>query len=126
MTQNNHSRDHIARLIGWLVSYEHNQLGESFEIRAGRTLVSSEDSEGERTLTLEADDICSPHSAMRASSTHRVMVQDVFSTHGTFVTRGGSRNEEKVSGPIEVKHGDWLRFGQNVKYQVCLIEAPVK
>ena len=112
------------RLVGWLVSYALDSKGKTFEIRAGRSLLSSEGSRETRVITVADDSIAAPHAALSASVRHRVMIQDIFSDSGTYVTKGAGQKEFKVSSPTEINHGDWVRVGDNVRLQVCLIDGP--
>jgi hypothetical protein len=119
-----HEREKSNRLVGWLVSYGLSDLGAAYEIRAGRTFVSTKDGAGDRTIQLDDSSIASPHLAIRATQKHRVKVQDIFSDRGTFVRRSDSHDEQKIEGPVEVGHGDWIRIGDSVRFQVCLIDGP--
>jgi hypothetical protein len=112
------------RLVGWLISYAMDENGFTYEIRSGRSLIGSEDDPTARLLTLEDKSISAPHLALKASAKHKVMIQDIFSEHGSFVIREGSDKEEVISGPTELRHGDWLRVGKNSRFQVCLIDGP--
>ena len=112
------------RLVGWLVSYANDELGSYHQIRAGRTLISADKSSDTRVITVAERDVSSPHLALSASARHRVLIQDIFSEHGSYLTRGDGKNEMKVTGPIEVEHGDWLRIGDGTRFQVCLIDGP--
>lgn len=116
--------DEQGRLIGWLVSYSDDELGGSHEIRAGRTIIGGEELDGERVITVTDASVSNPHSAFRASTKHRILVQDIFSENGTYLQRNGAGEEEKITSPIELRHGDWIRFGKADRYQLCLIDAP--
>jgi hypothetical protein len=111
------------RLVGWLISYALDRMGKAFEIRSGRTFLGNQEL-GERSITLNAEDISIAHAALSASTHHKVVLQDVFSQSGTFIAQSGAAQEQRVQGPIEVKHGDWLRFGNKTRFQVCLIDGP--
>lgn len=111
------------RLVGWLVSYQLEDLGKAYEIRVGRTLIGGKGSGNGRMIALDTRDVSSPHVAMNASPKHRLMAQDVFSESGSFVARADSGDERPLSGPTELKHGDWLRIGTSMRFQVCLIEG---
>lgn len=113
-----------TRLVGWLVSYEMDQKGKSFEIRAGRSLLSSDNAQDKRVITVRENSISAPHVALSASPRHKVMVQDIFSEFGTFLTKAASGKEVEVQGPTELEHGDWLRIGDKTRLQVCLIDGP--
>jgi len=112
------------RLIGWLVSYGLDANGESFEIRAGRTMIGSRGNSGDRAIAITEETISAPHSALSASTRHTLTVQDIFSNHGSYISKAGSSSENKINGPVELEHGDWLRIGKNTRLQVCLIDGP--
>jgi hypothetical protein len=117
-----------SRLVGWLISYAVDEKGAYHEIRAGRSLITSLDGSDQileqKVISIDGAGIDLPHAALKASSKHRLMLNDVFSQQGTYIRKAGSNSESKVEGPIEVGHGDWLRFGAESRFQVCLIDAP--
>ena len=117
------SPDSKTRLIGWLVSYAENAKGTAHEIRAGRTIISSADLPGERLILLAQKDLDTPHLALMASPSHRVVAQDIFSQQGSFVVKGRNGAEQAISGPTEIEHGDWIRLGSKTRFQVCLIDS---
>jgi hypothetical protein len=112
-----------SRLVGWLVSYGLDSQGASYEIRAGRLFVSSAPAGDVRTISVSENTVSSPHLAVSASPKHQVLIQDIFSEHGTYLTKAGSDKEQKVSGPTLLSHGDWVRIGERTRFQVCLIET---
>ena len=112
-----------ARLVGWLVSYGLDSKGAAFEIRAGRLFVSSAASSDVRTIEISENSVSAPHLAVSASTKHQVLIQDIFSEHGTYITKFGTDKEQKISGPTTLNHGDWLRVGEKTKFQVCLIDS---
>lgn len=111
------------RLVGWLVSYQLDEQGAAYEIRAGRSFLSSKSMQGDKIITVAEPSVCSPHLALSASAKHRVVIQDIFSKHGSYLTRSGSRDEKEISGPVEVEHGDWIRVGERTRFQVCMIHG---
>lgn len=112
------------RLIGWLVSFGIADTGVAYEIRQGRTFISG-GSDGEaRTIALVDESVSAPHLAMNASPKHKVLVQDIFSDEGSFLCKSNSAEEMRITGPVYVEHGDWLRVGSNTRFQVCLIDGP--
>lgn len=115
---------HPNRLIGWLVSYEEDEFGSAHEIRLGRTLISAENGIQARCITIPNGELSSPHSAVNATAKHRVFIQDIFSEQGTYVTRSSKEESESVEGPVELRHGDWLKFGEGHRFQLCLIDRP--
>lgn len=112
------------RLIGWLVSYQDNEMGESHEIRTGRTLISSKNGLDGKVIELQESSIAAPHSAMSARSNHQLVLQDIFSESGTYLRRGNGKKEVQVNEPVELEHGDWIRIGEHSRFQVCLIDGP--
>ncbi len=123
-SRNRGNKAKAQRLIGWLVSYQNDEMGESHEIRSGRTLISSKNGLDGKVIEINEQSIAAPHSAMSASQQHQLVLQDIFSPSGTFLQRSSDKEEQKVDGPIEVHHGDWIRVGEETKFQVCLIDAP--
>ena len=112
------------RLLGWLVSYGLDAKGAAFEIRAGRSLITAEKSGDKHTIAVREETISTPHAAINAvSRDHVVLLQDIFSDYGTFITRAGEREEIPVEGPVALEHGDWVRIGETVRFQVCLIDG---
>ncbi|MFM1847660.1 MAG: Inner rane component of cytoplasmic domain [Pseudomonadota bacterium] len=112
------------RLLGWLVSYGLDQRGAAFEIRAGRTIITAGPAQGTHTISVQDETISSPHAAINAvSRDHVVLLQDIFSEFGTFITRSGERDESPVEGPVVLRHGDWVHIGETVRFQVCLIDG---
>lgn len=112
------------RLIGWLVSYAENSLGEAHEIWSGRTFISSQRNSSGNTIEVNVSDVSAPHLAMSASVKHRVLVQDIFSDQGSAVQKSGQQQEQPLRGPMEIDHGDWIRVGKQTRFQVCLIDGP--
>jgi hypothetical protein len=112
------------RLVGWLVSFAKDANGAAYEIRAGRSLLSGSKQADQRIIYVDEPSVSGPHAALSASTRHRLMVQDIFSQSGTYLTRSNSDKELPVSGPIEIEHGDWLRVGETARFQVCLIDGP--
>lgn len=112
------------RLIGWLISYAMSDKGVSYELRSGRYLVTSKDGMDERTISVHDDTVSAPHVAMSASNKHVLLVQDIFSEHGTYICKSDSGQEVPVTGPVVLSHGDWLRIGEKTRFQVCLIDGP--
>lgn len=128
-TSNVARRDPLAerkenRLVGWLVSYGLDAQGAAFEIRAGRTMITAGKSDGVHTISVLDETVSTPHAAINAVVRDQVvLVQDIFSECGTFITRSGERDEVPVEGPVVLNHGDWLHIGETVRFQVCLIDG---
>ncbi len=97
-----------AVLMGFLVSYDGNELGRFWPLHQGRLVVG-------RSQAADALDIAIDHGATSArhaqllttAQPSRVSVQDLGSTNGTFV------NDQRLTpGQAQmVTHGDRIRFG---------------
>lgn len=85
MTRNKGMNDSSGRLVGWLVSYGLDDAGASYEIRSGRSLVSSEEVDANTTVIVKEETISSPHLALKASDEHVVLAQDIFSGSGSYL-----------------------------------------
>lgn len=89
------------RLVGFLVTYSHDSMGQAFEIREGRHIIGRTNG-----------DICLPSDTMM-SSEHAVLLyrrgkfhfEDKLSTNGSFI------NGEEVSGQIELHNYDRIKMG---------------
>jgi FHA domain len=108
-------------LCGFLVTFDHNDMGDYIELRSGRLIVTSEE-EGNGNLLCIRDQSVSPmHAIMRVTAGSELQVLDQLSESGTKVFRLGSDEEEFLSGEkAALKHGDVVVFGDR-KYHVCLL-----
>ena len=113
-----------GRLIGWLISFGLDQGGFAYEIRSGRSLISSTSSNDKGMLTVVHKSVSSPHAALSASSEHKVLLQDIFSDCGPYIRKPKQDSEQRVTAPTEIQHGDWVRIGAETRFQVCLIDGP--
>ena len=112
------------RLVGWLVSYGQNEMGASYELRSGRCFISSAEV-GEATILVDDEHVCSPHAALKTSRKHAIVLQDVFSKYGTYLSKGDNK-ETRLAAPVNLEHGDWIRVGESTRFQVCIIDGPSK
>lgn len=121
-----------TRLLGWLVSYGLDKDGAAFEVRRGRTFISSSplfqlngngNGPDNRCIALPEDGVSSLHVAFLGTAQNKIIMQDIFSDHGTYLTKSGKTDEQKVAGPVELGHGDWVRVGERIRFQVCLIDG---
>jgi hypothetical protein len=108
-----------GRLVGWLVSYEHPD-GRAIELRAGRFFVTGT-SIRPTDLILEDQSISTPH-ALMAISENGLQLQDLMSERGTFVRLQGEAQYTREEGVVEVRHGDWIRFG-DVEFLLTIVPA---
>ena len=113
------------RLIGWLVSYALDPKGYTFELRSGRSLITSETEQADSVLNVINKSVSSPHAAMNATKNHQLFIQDIFSEAGSYIQKAGSDAEIAIKGTTNVEHGDWIRIGKSTKFQVCLIDESV-
>lgn len=118
--------DRRGRLVGWLVSYGLNDRGVAHEVRSGRTFLGSEDDRSGTVIVVDESSIDTLHLAIKANQKHRVVVQDVFSRTGTFIQKGGADQEERLEGPTEIEHGDWMRVGNSTRFQFCQIQVAAR
>ena len=115
------------KLIGWLVSYQNSDRGSYYEIREGRSFIANGGVTGERIIAIDDATLSNPHTVIQASSDFRLELQDVFTKAGTFIRKSGASQETALhGGPTELEHGDWVRIGEQTKFQVCLINGGSK
>ena len=113
------------RLIGWLVSYALDENGFSYKLIAGRTFIGKTKNSEIRTLSIDDDSISSPHLVFKANENNKLYAEDVFSDVGSFIQHPNGE-EEPIIGPTELSHGDWIRVGNDTRFQVCLIDEQSK
>jgi hypothetical protein len=100
----------IARpiLVGFLVSFDGNELGRFWPIHQGRLLVGRSQAADSLDVAIDHGATSARHAQLIAlAQPSRVSVQDLGSTNGTFI------NEQRISPgqPQLVAHGDRIRFG---------------
>jgi cell division septation protein DedD len=105
-----------GRLFGWFVSFASPE-GAAVELREGRFFVTSSNVRG-TDLVLNDDSVSAPHALVVVES--GLVVQDLVSESGVFVKRAGSSNFKQEIDPVELFHGDSVRFG-NVEFIVSLL-----
>ena len=109
-----------GRLFGWLVSFE-SADGRAIELREGKFFVTGTSIRG-TDLVIEDPSISTPHAMMSVNAERGLLIQDLMSDRGIFVRageRGQYRREENL---VEVKHGDWIRFG-DVEFLVTIVPS---
>ncbi len=109
-------------LVGFLVSFDRIEFGEAYELREGRSIVSSDvPSGGGRVILLKDESISSMHAIIKADDDGSVMVLDQLSDRGTFLTKSGGQETIQLEGERALlNHGDELKFGERT-FKVCLI-----
>lgn len=108
-----------GRLFGWLVSYE-NPDGRAIELRVGRFFITGSSIRGS-DLILEDQSISTPH-ALVAITENGFQLQDLMSERGTFVRQQGEAQYTREDGVVEIRHGDWIRFG-DVEFLVTIVPS---
>lgn len=110
-----------SRLVGFLISFDNNEFGEMFEVRAGRWIITSRQTEQGECLVIKDQSISPMHAVVRVTKEGKVQILDQLSEYGTGITKVGSTEETDVSGSMtEVEHGDMVRFGKR-HFVVCLV-----
>lgn len=107
-----------GRLFGWLVSYE-DPDGEATELREGKFFVTQE-SLKRSDLVIDDPSISTPHAMVSVSTDRGVMIQDLMSDAGVHVRERGTEEYKREEEPVQIFHGDWIRFGE-VEFLVTLI-----
>lgn len=106
-----------SRLVGWLVSFS-TPTRSAIELREGKFFVGG-NSLKPNDLVLEDPSISTPH-AMVAVEAGRLQIQDLMSEAGVYRKRQGETDFTQFGEPFEVKHGDWIRFG-NIDFLITMI-----
>jgi pSer/pThr/pTyr-binding forkhead associated (FHA) protein len=109
-----------GRLFGWLVSFE-SPDGRAIELREGKFFVTGSSIRG-TDLVIEDASISTPHALMSVSADHGLLIQDLMSERGVFVRPGDRGQYKREDGVVELKHGDWVRFG-DVEFLVTVVPA---
>lgn len=107
-----------SRLFGWLVSYK-NSSGAAIELREGKTLLTGS-SLKKGDLVIDAPSISTPHAMFTMRSDSGLFVQDLMSERGVWVRRKQEDTYQREEDGIELKHGDWVRFGDE-EFLVSLV-----
>ncbi len=107
-----------GRLFGWFVNFA-EPGGSSIELREGRFFVTNQ-SLKKTDLVLEDPSVSTPHAMVVINTEVGLQIQDLMSDRGIFVREGEAGAYRKEIDPVELKHGDWVRFG-DVEFLVSLI-----
>ncbi len=106
-----------SRLVGWLVSFS-TPTRSSHELREGKFFISGSSIKA-NDLVINDASVATPH-AIVAVESGRLQVQDLMSDAGVFRRLAHESDFVAYAEPFELKHGDWVRFG-NVDFQVTMI-----
>jgi pSer/pThr/pTyr-binding forkhead associated (FHA) protein len=107
-------------LFGWLVSYE-NPDGRAIELREGKFFVTGSSIKA-TDLVIEDASISTPHALMSVSGESGLKIQDLMSERGLFVRSREGGQYRREEGTVELKHGDWVRFG-DVEFLVTVVPS---
>jgi pSer/pThr/pTyr-binding forkhead associated (FHA) protein len=94
--------------MGFLVSFDGNELGRFWPVHQGRLIVGRSQSTDGLDIAIDHGATSARHAQLIASAQpSRVSVQDLGSTNGTFI------NDQRLApGHVQlVAHGDRIRFG---------------
>lgn len=110
-----------GRLIGFLVSFDHNPNGSYVELRPGRLIISCNKEASGSCLFIPDSSVSPMHAIMRVAEGGVVQVLDQLSEAGTRIRRAHGGEEEFLSGDkSNAAHGDVIFFGER-KFHVCLL-----
>lgn len=101
-------RNLMAVLMGFLVSYDGNEVGRFWPLYQGRIVVGRAQATEGLDIAIDHGATSARHAQLIAASTpSRLSVQDLGSTNGTFI------NDQRLApGHAQmVAHGDQIRFG---------------
>lgn len=101
-------RNMAAVLMGFLVSYDGNELGRFWPLHQGHLVVGRSQAADSLDIAIDHGATSARHAQLLTSAQpSRVSVQDLGSTNGTFV------NDQRLApGQAQmVAHGDRIRFG---------------
>ena len=106
-------------LTGFLVSFQDNPEGDYFVLRAGRLIVSSDDSAKGSLLFLKDETVSPMHAIIRVAEKN-VMILDQLSENGTSVKRVDGEQLELSGDKANLENGDEISFGDKT-FKVCLL-----
>lgn len=106
-----------GKLVGFLVSFETNALGDFWVLRSGQLRVGRKDAAEGLAVAIEHPTVSSNHAVLHCDPDNQVFrVEDAGSANGTML------NGRPIAGqgPREVRDGDELRFGAyNAVLKLC-------
>lgn len=116
------NRNNKGKLVGFLVAYDDDVLGESYELRVGRYIIKNTQLPSQKNdIVIAKDGIDSPHLAINVTADNKVQVQDIFSKDGSFYLNESETVEKRLIGIVSLKHGDRIRLGNNKIFQFCVL-----
>lgn len=101
-----------AAIVGFLVSYDVDPLGEVWELCVGRCVVTSDKTPGD-CLFVDHPSVSPMHAVVRVFNSGEVQILDQLTDSGTALRRYGATEDEILHGEKAIlKHGDVIRFGE--------------
>ena len=111
-----------SKLVGFLVAYDDNELGEAYELRVGRYIVKNNGLTQEKNdIIVNRADVDSPHLAINVTQDNKIEVQDIFSKEGSYYLKESQTVEKRLKGVVSLKHGDKLRVGTSKHFQLSIL-----
>ena len=100
------------KLVGWLVTYSHDELGMDFKLYEGRNIIGRDI---DCNITVDDGRMSGKHAVLLFRA-NKYSLTDSQSSHGTFV------NEEDIElEPRYLKDGDIIRMGKTIfKFRTSL------
>jgi hypothetical protein len=115
-----------SQVVGFLVSYDIDPLGNYFELRHGRLVVTCEGDMPGNYISLDDPSVSHGHAVLRFVEGEPPQIFDQLSENGTIVFRGkssGMAGEQVVlCGEKSILYdGDTIAFGER-KFHLCLVQ----
>lgn len=108
-------------IMGFLVSYDVDEVGEVTPLHTGRLIVSSEEVGSGNHLLVQDESVSPMHAIIRVNSQGEIQVLDQLSENGTTIRRATGEVVELSGDKAAVFHGDVISFG-NRKFHICLVK----
>lgn len=109
-----------AMLLGFMVSFDTDPYGEAFELREGRTIVSSDlPRSGGRVVLIDDPSVASMHAVIKADA-DKIILLDQLSECSTVVIRQGQEDLELSGDREDLVNGDIVKFGDR-SFKICLV-----
>ena len=110
------------KLVGFLVAYDDDVLGEAYELRVGRYIIKNNElAQQKNEIIVNRDDVDSPHVAINVTNDNKIEVQDIFSKEGTYYLKESESVEKRLKGIVSLKHGDKIRIGASKQFQFSIL-----
>ncbi|MFW5628523.1 MAG: FHA domain-containing protein [Candidatus Cloacimonadaceae bacterium] len=100
----------LRKLVGWLVTFDINPVGQDYKIHVGRHIIGSRNT---CDIMIQQAGVSGEH-AILLYRNEKLILQDNLSTNGTFV------NDEMIEDKIELQNDDVIKVG-SVNLKVKLI-----